>query len=357
VGVNLTIDYIDKETNMMLIRATNVADAFTQAWFEMRTAEGGDGFRQWRRIAPRGGQVTYEYVSPVATVYSRPWQHVLSSAARDANPFFHLMEGLWMLAGRNDLRWIEQFNSRMREFSQFGVTLDGAYGWRWREEFAVDQLDLLGRLLTEHPDTRRAVLQMWSADDLIKSVTSSDVPDVPCNTSAYFKIRDGKLHMTVSCRSNDIIWGCYGANVVHFGMLMEYMASVVGAEMGVYTQISDSWHFYEDNPSWRRMRECHPDVVDLYTTSTREYRMVSVPAKSWNADLYKFINLRDWIDITQYRDPFFRHVAVPMRHAWDFYKRGQLDNALEMMRGVERRDWREEGELWLRRRVDRREVA
>jgi hypothetical protein len=31
---------------------------------------------------------------PVATVYARPEQRVLFSAARDANPVFHLMESL-----------------------------------------------------------------------------------------------------------------------------------------------------------------------------------------------------------------------------------------------------------------------
>jgi hypothetical protein len=38
---------------------------------------------------------------PVCTTYERPYERVLFNSERDANPFFHFMESLWMLAGRN----------------------------------------------------------------------------------------------------------------------------------------------------------------------------------------------------------------------------------------------------------------
>ena len=44
----------------------------------------------------RAGNVI-EYPEPVATVYSRPRDRVLFSYERNANPFFHFMEGLWMV--------------------------------------------------------------------------------------------------------------------------------------------------------------------------------------------------------------------------------------------------------------------
>jgi hypothetical protein len=40
---------------------------------------------------------------PIMTEYADPTNRVLFSPMRDANPFFHVMETLWMLAGRNDL--------------------------------------------------------------------------------------------------------------------------------------------------------------------------------------------------------------------------------------------------------------
>jgi hypothetical protein len=82
---------------------------------------------------------------------------------------------------------------------------------------------------------------MWhSAFDL-----DSPSKDVPCNLVITFQ-RDfnGHLDMTVFCRSNDIIWGAYGANAVHLSMLQEYMAIWIGCPIGTYRQISVNWHAY-----------------------------------------------------------------------------------------------------------------
>src|SRR5262249_10880863 len=114
---------------------------------------------------------------------------------------------------------------------------EGAHGERLR-----DQLSVIVRLLRADPDSRRAVLQIWDAEaDLgVSSV------DLACNTQAMFKVRGGKLNITVLNRSNDIIWGCDGANAVQLSMLLEFMAARIGVEPGLYRQVSDSFHAYED---------------------------------------------------------------------------------------------------------------
>jgi thymidylate synthase len=70
--------------------------------------------------------------------------------------------------------------------------------------------------------------------------------DVPCNTNAFFRVTNGKLDMMVNCRSNDIFWGAYGANAVHFSFLQEYVASSIGVEVGRYWQNSFNFHAYVD---------------------------------------------------------------------------------------------------------------
>ena len=39
----------------------------------------------------------------------KPHRRILHNKDRDANPFFHLMEALWMWAGRNDAKFLSQF--------------------------------------------------------------------------------------------------------------------------------------------------------------------------------------------------------------------------------------------------------
>lgn len=135
-------------------------------------------------ISSRNGE-TLTVREPTMVTYENPRDRVLLNRYRDANPFFHLYESLWMLAGRNDIAPLCYYNSRYKEFSDDGVTANGAYGYRWRHAqtdretkipydarqgaFGVDQLEILISHLRSNPHSRRAVLQMWNVeDDLLK---------------------------------------------------------------------------------------------------------------------------------------------------------------------------------------------
>lgn len=152
--------------------------------------------------------------SPVTTIYEKPRERVLFSNARDANPFFHFFESLWMLAGQRNGKFLNYFvKDFTKRFSDDGTTLHGAYGYRWREQWG-DQLAIIVDRLKNDPSDRRSVLQIWSADlDLGKTSR-----DLPCNTTVFFWVSEDdsktgesprlELNMTVCNRSNDIIWGC-----------------------------------------------------------------------------------------------------------------------------------------------------
>lgn len=205
----------------------------------------------------RNGPVLQSPV-PVATVYSDPYEHVLFWPQRDANPFLHLYEALWMLAGRNDVAPLKRYAKQYEKYTDDGAVLHGAYGHRWRYHFErpvvrhrgayvydvmtpFDQLAIIANELQKNPESRRCVLGMWDpSTDL-----GRDGKDLPCNDTATFQIDPyGRLNLVVFCRSNDIVWGAYGANVVHFSILLEYMANWIGVPVGTYTQISVNWHGY-----------------------------------------------------------------------------------------------------------------
>jgi len=334
---------------MFVIRARNVNDAWYWAKKELA---------QHHVVRPsRVGEV-WEHPEPVATFYEKPLERVLFDPQRDANPFFHLMESLWMLAGRNDIKWLLQFNKRMAEFSDDGVTQHGAYGHRWRNHFftedpddpsTFDQLEKIIAMLKRNPDERRAVLEMW---DPSVDLDQPKRKDVPCNTSAYFKIRQGKMCMVVSCRSNDIIWGCYGANAVHFSFLLEYVAGMVGVPVGTYTQISDSWHAYTER--WEKyVSKFDPPRWDPYDgEGARDtYPLI--------ADPYAFdIELLCWIAQTEtpdlhergYTNGFFPRVAQPLFNAWQHYKQRDWERALDQIERCEAGDWRMAAKQWVERR-------
>ncbi len=217
---------------MVVIEALNVHDALPVGVRLLKE-------RGVRRRS-RNGDV-YQIPTPVTTVYDRPGERVLFWPERDANPFFHLYESIWMLTGRNDLKPLQDYISYFDQFSDNGITIHDAYGYRWMHAFGFNQLDVIASRLKLNPDDRRCVLQMWDANADLGRLGKAH----PCNLVITFQISVyGKLDIVVFCRSNDAIWGTYGANAVHFSMLQEYMAHRIGVEMGTMTQISVNFHAY-----------------------------------------------------------------------------------------------------------------
>lgn len=331
---------------MKIITADNVNGAFRQAVDVMLNDD------NWHEVSPRG-EATREYDEPVVTIYDRPWRRVLFSEMRDANPFFHLMEALWMLAGRDDAKWIGQFSKNISQFAEDDGKFHGAYGYRWNSP--IDQIAMVISTLKKNPGSRRAVLTMWNPTaDL-----NADRRDIPCNTHVYFKVRRGKLNMMVCCRSNDIIWGCYGANAVHFSILQEYIAWAIGFEIGTYTHISDSWHYYLENPTWKKLSVGaavgEQDYYAGYGYTPQRIASIGIITTSieqWDSDLELFFT-DDWDDPIMYQDNFFSRTAYPMRDAWRCYKRGDYETALHRANDISSPDWCVACYQWLKRRKNR----
>lgn len=352
---------------MDIIHAQSVSDALGEALYKVSSM----GIRE----ESRNGNVLV-MPGPVTTVYYQPQKRVLFSPTRDANPFFHMMESLWMLAGKNDLLFPLLFNKRFREYSDDGATIWGAYGWRWREFFGYDQLKVIINELRKNPNSRRCVLSMWNAmpnedntdwhnnpapirHDL--DVAGSGGKDVPCNTHAYFDCRGGALNMTVCNRSNDMIWGAYGANAVHFSILLEYMAAAIGVPVGVYRQISNNLHLYTDVIGEDKMLHLSHEVfaTDRYTQSHRQVEVpaiVDCPVELWDADLKRFM-ARDglWNDVGGgWNSRFFEETAVPMYKAHSAWRNKQYEEATEEASKIVAWDWRIASLGWLERREAKR---
>jgi hypothetical protein len=294
--------------------------------------------------------------TPVTSVYTRPCERVLFWPARDANPFFHFFESLWMLKGANDVEFIAQFVKRMATFSDDDETFHGAYGYRWRKRFDIDQLRIVIDRLRDNPDDRRCVVQIWdSRIDLGK-----EGKDFPCNTQIFFsRNKAGALDMTVTNRSNDLIWGCYGANAVHFSFLQEYIAACIGCPVGTYSQMSNNLHGYKE--TLLKVESLMDEAVyamsiknPYVTKDVSPYPLVSVETKLWDTDLATFFKRKER---GEYADPFFTEVTVPLWNAHKAYKdktlQGRMTVARTYVEQCQATDWKKACSEWL----DRRQVA
>ena len=279
---------------------------------------------------------------PVLNVYHRPRERVLFSEVRDANPYFHFFESLWMLAGRNDLAYVKHLLPRMAEYSDDGVVLQGSYGYRWRRNWEEDQLFTIIDHLEKNPESRRAVIQMWDPSDL-----RAPGKDVPCNTQIFISVRGDLLDMTIMCRSNDAIWGCYGANVVHFSYLQEFLACALKKMVGKLYQFSNNFHVYPDMPRFEELY-ANPSSTNYYLGEA-----MSPGPLLFQGDFQTFLmELEDWLDTPTSSSsyPFLSGVAYPMWLSFTNHKQGETEGALEWADQVDAPDWRLACKAWLERR-------
>lgn len=295
------------------------------------------------------------FPEPCTIVYNKPSERVVFWAERDANPFFHLMESLWMLSGRRDVKFVEQFVKRMRTFSDDGKKFHAAYGHRWRKNFGKDQLLKIIEALKKNPDCRRQVLGIWD----VRKDFGKDGLDLPCNISTTFQINiNGQLDMVVHNRSNDLAMGALGANIVHFSILQEYIAFGVGIPIGKYWQVSSNLHVYmNDFEKFKCLADHAPDPYRTifqcpYVSGEVETtQIVDLPIEVWEQELRMWMR-KPFEDRNKLNSKFFLRTATPMFAAHRAYKKGDINQALEIIDSQmdEKSDWKKASREWLWRR-------
>jgi len=68
--------------------------------------------------------------------------------------------------------------------------------------------------------------------------------DVPCTLTLQFMIRNDKLDMIVSMRSNDLLWG-FSYDINQFAYIQKLLAGVLNVKLGQYIHHSNSLHIYD----------------------------------------------------------------------------------------------------------------
>ena len=211
-----------------------------EVWRKAKAALDGDGstFEQ-----PGRGGPTREILHAALSIHD-PRQRWITARLPAINPAFALAEVVWIVAGRNDSAFVNYFNPKLRNFSGTGATYHGAYGYRLRKQFGVDQLERAYHALSANPQSRQITLQLWDARvDLPNEQGQEAAADVPCNVLSMLKVRANALEWTQVMRSNDLYRGL-PHNIVQFTMLQEIVAGWLELEVGAYHHVSDSLHYY-----------------------------------------------------------------------------------------------------------------
>ena len=190
------------------------------------------------RIKPSKGPareivgVTLELTAPRAR---------LSRSEKRGIFFGALGEFMWYMSGSNLIEFIEHYIPNYRQFSDDGITANGAYGPRIFSQRGQDQISQLCEILRKKPDTRQAVLQILNAEDV-----NSGTRDVPCTCTLQFFPRGNTLSLMTHMRSNDAYMGL-PHDIFAFTMLHELIARETGYVVGTYHHSVGSMHLYEQD--------------------------------------------------------------------------------------------------------------
>ncbi len=215
---------------------------------------------------PRGMK-TYELMN-ANLVLTNPRERLLYSRVRKHSYTYASAEFLWYLVGNNSLSFIEYYLPRMKEYSDDGVTVNSAYGYRifgHHEDFPNQWQNVMSKLLNDQ-DTRQAIITIHYQKDIDKPSK-----DVPCTLNLHFMIRNNRLNMFTQMRSNDSYMGLI-YDVFSFTLLQEHMLNLLRQhkdfpklELGTYVHKSDSMHLYDrDIPGVKRvLNEEWDEVCDL----------------------------------------------------------------------------------------------
>lgn len=290
----------------------------------------------------RNGMVM-QLEQPTIVTYLRPYERVLFNSLRDANPFFHMFETMWMFAGANNIDFVARFAKNMLNYSDDGVTQHGAYGYRWRRHWYVDQLHAVIRELHERPSSRRAVITMWDpAADLHMMETGKDIP---CNLIATVQIQHEKVVLSVFNRSNDIVWGLCGSNAVHFSFLQEYIACALGRDVGEYNQITVNAHLYMNDQGLKVLDRPRSDDYynnDMVLHGPRLFTGKN-GQRAFDHDATTFVAGGD-----NFQGSYFPEVVQPMYNAWVAHKTN-TDPDIHINK-IGAKDWKIACREWIQRR-------
>lgn len=223
----------------------------------------------WRTV--RGFRCR-EIPHPVTICLTNPTDRYCTIAERKWNKYLPWAESLWMALGLNDLDALPgHYVKNLYKYTDKGTFWRGGYGPRLRAysglatDYAisdpahrdivsghvktVDQLDYVIKSLQRDHNTRQAIITLGDPvkDHFEVDGTLKVTNDYPCSRTLQFMVNeDGDLDCILYIRSNDLLYGFSAVNVTNFTLMQEYVANILGLDVGRYYHIAANLHMYED---------------------------------------------------------------------------------------------------------------
>ena len=277
------------------------------------------------------GNLCYELPEPAIFKITNPMAREVTIPVRKWFKTLPYAESLWIASGRNDMAYIQHYLSKMSDFSDDGVYMRGGYGPRYRDyngefydyrkeninvrqESSVDQLKYVIECFKADIETRRAIISFGDPmkDCFDENWNLKKTKDIPCTRELHFikQSNSNKLDLIVRMRSNDLIWGASAVNIFNYTFMQEYVAAILGLEVGHYYHITDNLHFYERHKDMIRNLSELREWNDEGNSYIKHFKSLDdfdkLITKLANEELAMRRNISNYNQI-DFDDPFFQH--------------------------------------------------
>ncbi len=191
--------------------------------------------------APRGIR-TYEILGTSFRI-ANPRNRLINIPLRKWKIHYAFGELLWHLSGSRAKSFIRYYSKFWEKYYVGELTVEGSsYG---RKLFVECDNGIpwtkIKELILKDPDTRRAIIPLFLSNDF-NSIDKCK--DVACCCMMQFLVRNNKINLICSMRSNDAFLGL-SYDLFLFSMLLELMSIETGYELGWYQHNIASLHLYE----------------------------------------------------------------------------------------------------------------
>ena len=186
-------------------------------------------------------KVSHEIVN-ANLVLQDPTRNLMCDCLRKMPIRYAIGELLWYNSKQPTWKSIEPYSKFWKKISDDGEHVNSNYGFCIHDKYTFDQWKMVKELLQKTPNSRQAVIHIKEPRDLINRPSK----DVNCTIALQFLIRNNKLDMITTMRSNDI-WLGLPYDVFNFTCMQIQMAMELGVEIGTYYHNAASLHLYKSD--------------------------------------------------------------------------------------------------------------
>lgn len=185
--------------------------------------------------------VVYELIN-ANLILTNPCANTMLTAPRKMSLKYAIAELLWYNSTNPEVNAIEPYSKFWKYISDDGKIVNSNYGHCIRKKFGFDQWEICKQLLLANKNTRQAVIHIKEARNIISNPTK----DLNCTIALQFFIRNNKLDLIVTMRSNDV-WLGLPYDLFNFTCMQMQMAMELGIDVGTYYHNAGSLHMYRND--------------------------------------------------------------------------------------------------------------